>query len=343
MRATRFLRQPVASNSAYAPINVQKAVAYATSLLRKSDADAFWPSFWVPASARPAYLAIRALNVELASVDEQVSNPVVGRLRYQWWREAVKSAFDSKPLPHPLIQLLSILPQRNQLSSYHFTRLINAREAHFLNPSFTTLQDLAEYSAGTQASLLYLLLQSVADSPTGKQLPHAHPFQHLGGEHENKLLNGFQQKELKPVDSLTLDHAASHLAVATTITILLRSIPHHASKRINVIPAEIASRHSLKEENLFRIGPLALGLQESVATLVGIAEAELRTSRACFDGTTGIPEQSMPVFLAATPARSFLDRLSCDKIDFNIFSPELHKRYWKVPFQVWGDARNKRF
>lgn len=113
MRATRFLRQPVASNSAYAPINVQKAVAYATSLLRKSDADAFWPSFWVPASARPAYLAIRALNVELASVDEQVSNPVVGRLRYQWWREAVKSAFDvsSRVLaPMILVRYLTLYP-----------------------------------------------------------------------------------------------------------------------------------------------------------------------------------------------------------------------------------------
>jgi hypothetical protein len=43
----------------------------------------------------------------------------------------------------------------------------------------------------------------------------------------------------KSVDSLTLDHAASHLAVAMTISILLRSIPHHAAKRINVIPTEI--------------------------------------------------------------------------------------------------------
>jgi NADH dehydrogenase [ubiquinone] 1 alpha subcomplex assembly factor 6 len=234
----------------------------------------------------------------------------------------------SRPPPHPLATLFSTLPQRPHLSSYHFTRLINAREAHFLNPSFASLQDLADYSAGTQASLLYLLLQATAGGASGGGvLRHAKPFEHVGNEHGEDGLGfgggGGAGKEMKEPDDLTLDHAASHLAVATTIAILLRSIPHHAAKRINVIPMEIgssscsplrrfpanfhtspfaldpASRHSLKEEALFRQGPSAPGLRESVATLVGIAEAELRTSRACFDGTTGIPVRAAPVFLSA--------------------------------------------
>lgn len=44
-----------------------------------------------------------------------------------------------------------------------------------------------------------------------------------------------------------------------------------------------------------------------------------------------------------TPARSYLARLASPKIDYNPFDASLHKRYWKLPFQVWGDARNKRF
>jgi hypothetical protein len=46
---------------------------------------------------------------------------------------------------------------------------------------------------------------------------------------------------------------------------------------------------------------------------------------------------------AQTAARSFLTRLSSSKIAFDIFHGDLHKRYWKYPFQVWGDVRNKRF
>lgn len=147
----------------------------------------------------------------------------------------------SRPPPHPLCSLLASLPQRSQLSSYHFTRLINAREAHFLNPSFHNLQDLADYSAGTQASLLYLLLQATASLRQGGMLAHAKPFEHKGDEHpeEGEFEATSAPKELLEPDDLTLDHAASHLAVANTIAILLRSIPHHASKRINVIPAVI--------------------------------------------------------------------------------------------------------
>lgn len=62
----------------------------------------------------------------------------------------------------------------------------------------------------------------------------------------------------------------------------------------------LAARHNLTEESLFRTGPLAPGLRESVATMVGIATAELRTARECFDNTEdGVPEAFRGVFLNA--------------------------------------------
>ncbi|GAA5878307.1 hypothetical protein JCM8547_006230 [Rhodosporidiobolus lusitaniae] len=327
-----------------------QGLAYATDLVRRADHEAIYASYFYPAAVRPAYLALRALNVELAGLPDQVSNQMVGRMRYQWWKDAVKDVFEGKPHAHPLVSLIAHLPQRPFLSPYHFSRLIAAREAHFLNPTFSTLRDLADYSSGTQASLLYLLLQVTAGSPfagtavteSGSfgELRHAKPFEHVGGEHDRVTKI---QQPAKPADDLVLDHAASHLAVAVTITTLLRSIPFHAARRVNVIPLEVAGRHALQEESLFRNGPEARGLQDAVATLVGIAEAELKTARQCFDGTTGLPARAIPVFLAATPSRSFLERLSSSRVDYNPFDSSLQKRYWKLPFQVWSDARKGRF
>lgn len=168
-----------------------------------------------------------------------------------------------KPPPHPLLTLLSSLPQRPFLSAYHFNRLISTRESNFLNPTFHTLQDLADYSAGTQASLLYLLLQATAaasssssgggpasSSSIGRGLRHSTPFQHQGGEHEGAVDGvttnggGGGGTALKEADDLTLDHAASHLAVAVTIATLLRSIPHHAGRRTSVIPLDVGTSSS---------------------------------------------------------------------------------------------------
>ncbi|GAA5982522.1 hypothetical protein JCM5350_006101 [Sporobolomyces pararoseus] len=346
MRPTSILRQTISPHSKE---GYQKALASAEALVRRGDPEAIYASHFYPSHLRPAYLALKAFNVELAGLQDQVSNQLVGRMRYQWWKDAIKGVYENKPLPHPLTTLLASLPQRNSLSQYHFNRLINAREAHFLNPTFNTLQDLADYSAGTQASLLYLLLQATAagtsqNFTTGGGLRHAKPFEHTGLEHSVDGTAGTTGGvQLKEADDLTLDHAASHLAVAMTISTLLRSIPHHAAKRVNVIPLEVASRHQLREESLFRQGPSAEGLQDCVATLAGIAQAELRTARECFEGTTGVPRRATPVFLSATPSRSFLDRLSSPKIDYNVFDGTLQKRYWKLPFQVWGDARSNRF
>ncbi|GAA6007462.1 hypothetical protein JCM11491_004171 [Sporobolomyces phaffii] len=348
MRPTSILRQTISPNSKE---GYQKALAAAEALVRRGDPEAIYASYFYPSHLRPAYLALKAFNVELAGLQDQVSNQIVGKMRYQWWKDAIKGVYDNKPLPHPLTTLLASLPQRTALSQYHFNRLIGAREAHFLNPTFTSLQDLADYSAGTQASLLYLLLQATAagSSPSlatgGLSLRHAKPFEHTGLEHS---LDGStspvgDKGAPKEADDLTLDHAASHLAVAMTISTLLRSIPHHAAKRVNVIPLEVASRHRLSEETLFRSGPSAPGLQDCVATLAGIAQAELRTARECFEGTTGVPKRATPVFLSATPTRSFLDRLASPTVDYNVFEPTLQKRFWKLPFQVWGDARNNRF
>ncbi|KAM0745849.1 hypothetical protein T439DRAFT_330304 [Meredithblackwellia eburnea MCA 4105] len=339
---------------------LKKSLSYAQTLLRRSDNDALWPLYFFPHHVRPAYLAIRALNVELSTINEQVSNAMVGRMRFQWWRDAIKAAYEGKPPNHPIAQLLSHTHQG--LSPYHFTRLISAREQHFLNPSFPTLQSLADYSAGTQGVLMLLLLQALEAGGTSPSkgggggavgLNHSKLFEHTGGEHPDtssdssfgygSLDKGKFKGKGKEADPLTIDHAASHLAVTTTIAILLRSIPHHATKRINVIPTEIASRHDLREELLFRHGPDTPGLRESVATMVGIAEAELRTSRACFDGTEGVPERSFGAFLTATPARTYLERLSSDRVEFDVFDKRMQRRDWRLPFTVWGDARNRRY
>lgn len=95
MRPSSLLRSASSATSSSSSLpSYSKSLAYATTLGRKFDSDAIYPSYFAPAAARPAYLALRAFNVELATIDDNVSNPMAGRMRYQWWRDAVKGIFD---------------------------------------------------------------------------------------------------------------------------------------------------------------------------------------------------------------------------------------------------------
>ena len=92
MRSTSLLRQAAAQ--ATAPDAYAKSLAYATDLVRRTDHEAIYASHFYPGDVRPAYLALRALNAELAGLPDQVSHQLVGRMRFQWWKDAIKGLYD---------------------------------------------------------------------------------------------------------------------------------------------------------------------------------------------------------------------------------------------------------
>src|SRR5882762_1722187 len=59
-------------------------------------------------------------------------------------------------------------------------------------------------------------------------------------------------------------HAASHLGVAQSLATLLRALPYHASKGRIVIPAEVTAKHGVSQEEVFRKGPGASGIDDAV-------------------------------------------------------------------------------
>ncbi len=237
-------------------------------------------------------------------------------------------------MDEPSLVLLQSATKQHKLSVYHLTRLINGHQnlfnsSHRLN----SLQDLADWSGASQASILYLLLQATYNQKlnTNSPIPHSSPFQHTGHEHSGTDQAG----PASPLTPLDFDHAASHLAVSLAIEDLIARIPLHAQHRINLIPTEIGARYGLTDEALFRQGPNAEGLGESVANLVAIGQNELSTSRECLSrANQSIPKDRIPVFLGGTVASSVFEQLSSPKINFNPFEYQKVKRNWKLPFKL---------
>ena len=72
-------------------------VRSAPHLSRKYDAPSYTLQAFVPSAARDAYLAIRAFNLDIAHIADSVSNPTVGSLRMQFWRDAIAHTFEGRP------------------------------------------------------------------------------------------------------------------------------------------------------------------------------------------------------------------------------------------------------
>lgn len=111
---------------------------------------------------------------------------------------------------------------------------------------------------------------------------------------------------LLALPSSTLSHAASHLGAAQTFTTLLRALPFHAKDGRMVVPAEITAKHGVVQEEVFRRGPAAQGIDDAVFEFATLANDHIITARNMLQ-QEGLPREAMPVFLVGVSVlvRSF--------------------------------------
>lgn len=104
---------------------------YCVELVKKHDFENYLCGLLLPADSRAAYFAIRAFNVELATVRDQInSNAMAGRIRFQWWRDVLKDIVESdgeQARQQPVALALKRHIREKSLSLHWFERSIDAR------------------------------------------------------------------------------------------------------------------------------------------------------------------------------------------------------------------------
>ncbi|KAH8104583.1 Squalene/phytoene synthase [Cristinia sonorae] len=272
---------------------------YCKDLVRKRDHEAFLTAQFYPTDSRDAFYALRALYIELATVQESVSNAMIGKMRMQFWKDAMKGIADGSPPRHPIALALHQAYATAKFPSYHLKRIVEARDAELHSPTHLTTESLLAHAESTSSTFLYSLLS----------------FLSLSSSH-------------------SLSHAASHLGVSQTIATLLRALPYHAAGGRMVIPAEITARHGVSQEEVFRKGGGAKGIDEAVFEFATLANDHLITAREMLKEHGGkVPERARPVFLSAIPTGLYLERL--EKVNFDAFHPSLQVRTWRLPWRIW--------
>src|SRR5713101_6422739 len=94
------------------------------ALVRRHDRDRYQTALFAPADRREALFALYAFNYEIARVREIVTQPMLGEIRLQWWREAVAAAYaGAPPRQHEVVAPLAALIAEHALTRAHFDRM----------------------------------------------------------------------------------------------------------------------------------------------------------------------------------------------------------------------------
>lgn len=103
-----------------------------SQFVRRIDEDRWISSRYAPSGPRQAMTGLYAFNYELAKVRTIVSEPGLGAIRFQWWRDALDEIEAGKPArAHDVARAVADLVQREKLSPATLRRLIDGHETAF--------------------------------------------------------------------------------------------------------------------------------------------------------------------------------------------------------------------
>lgn len=240
------------------------------ALVRRHDRDRYQTALFASAARREALFALYAFNYEIARVRETVTQPTLGRMRLQWWRENIAAIYGAGPMRHePVVDALAAAVREYRLTRDHFDRLIQARETDLEDEPLTNLVALENYAEGTSSRLMYLALEI------------------LGVREPIALMAG------------------RHVGIAFALSGMLRSLPIWIDARRPFIPVELSSRYRLAPADAQQIRS-SPALRAIAAEIGVLAYSHLDVARR---GCSAVPSAALPALLQAKIADHWLGRL----------------------------------
>ena len=139
--------------------------------VKRFDPDRYFTALVAPREQRNSLFALFAFNLEIAKICETVSEPMLGRIRLQWWREALEGIYNGTPENHEIITALGPVINEHALSPELFEAMIDAREFDLEKRNPKNIDEFLSYAGETSGILLKIVATlSNADQETAYKL-----------------------------------------------------------------------------------------------------------------------------------------------------------------------------
>ncbi len=205
--------------------------AYCASLLRDHDRDSWLAALFVPEAKRRYIHALYAFAYEIARVRDIVSEPRLGEIRLQWWREVLEGERAGEAAQNPACAALLDTFAVWRLPASALTGLIEAHRFDLYSDPMPTMNDLEGY-CGETCSSLFLLTTLILSEGAGNEAADA----------------------------------CGHAGVAFALTSLLRRLPWHIARGQCFLPKDVLDHHGVSVGDA-AAGKLSAGLLQALSEL----------------------------------------------------------------------------
>jgi NADH dehydrogenase [ubiquinone] 1 alpha subcomplex assembly factor 6 len=267
--------------------------------LRRHDRERFQTALFAPARSRDALFALYAFNFEVAHIPEVTREPILGRIRLEWWREAIAEIYaGTAPRRHDIVEPLAQAIGEHRLSRRPFETLLDARERDLADEPPPSLEALEEYAEGSSASLVQLALEI------------------LGVRDDSAIEVG------------------RSVGIAYALSGLLLAVPFHARMKRVYLPKDVTDSYGLDiARTLFEL-KASPAVTETAKEIAALAGYHLSTARA---RAATVPRHALPALLPAIIAARRLKLLA--EVEHNLFDTRLAqpdpRLSWRLAWAAW--------
>jgi phytoene synthase len=265
------------------------AAGHCADLVRTHDFVRYASVLFVPAPARRALLALYAFNVEVCRVHAQVSQPLPGEIRLQWWTDMLTGKGHGGVEGNPVATELLLAIRSRRLPVERLTRLIDEHQFDLYNDPMPSMAALEGYINDTSSAIFSLAAMVMGSA------------------------------------SSEVEHLARHAGLAQGIVQVMASLPLDASQRRLFVPLQVLAKQGCDSEDVFA-GRQTPKLRVALDEVLGEARAHLNTAYALL---ASAPSEVRPAFLILTQVRRDLALLSrADNDPFVLRPPSRLRTLW---------------
>jgi phytoene/squalene synthetase len=136
--------------------------------LRSHDRNRYLATLFAPDDKRAALTALYAFHVELGRIRSLVSDPQIGLIRLQWWRDTIESVYQGEDPDHPLAKILAPAIREHKLPEAALLAMITAHEFDLYADQMPSIAALETYLGETEGATTQLACLILDPSQAGK-------------------------------------------------------------------------------------------------------------------------------------------------------------------------------
>ncbi|NDF13064.1 MAG: squalene/phytoene synthase family protein [Proteobacteria bacterium] len=280
-------------------------LSYVAEEVRQHDRDRFLCALFAPEKVRESLFALLAFNLEVAKTRETTSEPMLGLMRLQWWREAIEQIFAGNVRHHAVVEAVAEVNRETPLTREYIDELIVAREADVESTPLPSIEALIHYTRATSGNLLRLMLEA------------------LGIKDDAAF------------------EAADAIGIGWAMVGLLRAAQIQFRQGYSIFPVLLMHKHGMNPDMLGTrdfVDSAKPAVEELTTLANGFIKEGKRLSKTL---SQEVRERAMPVLLLGVLADGYIRRII--KADFDVFGHDIEGRKFTLQLRLLKSAMMKRF